>query len=164
MLTSQADQPGILSGSVARPFLSTRSASPSLDGLHGSRAVLLADWLHRTPIHVMTHRILPSTGHEVAGAACINPKRSRQRLRLSSGPQQGQKRVPDPDLQRQQGIAYLVRQDSRGLGQERLQGCCMRHIPLPRGFFYSRTHAGEPAIGAYRLESLTKRDHVERDR
>src|SRR5215218_4705824 len=93
MLTAQADQPGILSGSVAHPFLSTRSASPSLNGLHGSRAVLLADRLHRSPIQVMAHRILPGAGN----------------------------------------LTHLVRQDSRGLGQERPQGCRMRHVPLPRG-------------------------------
>src|SRR3954453_18076307 len=34
MLTAQAGQPGILSGSVAHPFLSTRSALPSLNSLH----------------------------------------------------------------------------------------------------------------------------------
>jgi hypothetical protein len=133
MLTAQADQPGILSGSVAHPFLSTRSASPSLNGFQGSRAVLLADRLHGPPIQAMAHRTLPSTGHEVAHAARVGSKRSRQRLRLSPGPQQGQERVPDPDLQRQQGIANLVRQDSRGLGQERPQGRRMRHVPLPRG-------------------------------
>ena len=133
MLTWQAEQPGILSGSVAHPFLSTRSASPSLDGLHGSRAVLLADRLHRTPIQVVAHRILPSTGHEVPRAARVSPKRSRQSFWLSPRPQHGQERIPDPDLQREQGITHLVRQDSRGLGQERPQGCRMRHVPLPRG-------------------------------
>src|SRR5215207_8951330 len=77
MLTAQADQPSALSGSVAHPFLSTRAASP-LNGLHGSRAVLLADRLHRTPLQVMAHRIRPSTGHEVPRAARVSPKRSRQ--------------------------------------------------------------------------------------
>src|SRR3954471_9878913 len=83
MLTAQADQPGSSNGSVAHPFLSTRSASPTLNGLHGSRAVLLADRLHRSPIQVMAHRILPGTGHEVARAARVGSKRSRQRLWLS---------------------------------------------------------------------------------
>jgi hypothetical protein len=77
MLTGQAEQPGILSGSVAHPFLSTRSASPSLNGLHGSRAVLLADRLDRSPRQVVAHRIRPSTSHEVARAARVSPKRSR---------------------------------------------------------------------------------------
>src|SRR3954470_4171575 len=105
MLTAQADQPGSSNGSVAHPFLSTRSASPSLNGLQGSRAVLLADRLHGPPIQAMAHRTLPSTGHEVARAARVSPKRPRQSFRLGLGPEQGQERVPDPDLQRQQGIA-----------------------------------------------------------
>ena len=132
MLTAQADQPSALSGSVAHPFLSTRAASP-LKGLRGSRAVLLADRLHRSPLQVMAHRILPSTGHEVPRAARVSPKRSRQSFWLSPRPQQGQERIPDPDLQREQGITHLVRQDSRGLGQERPQSCRMRYVPLPRG-------------------------------
>jgi len=81
----------------------------------------------------MTHRILPSTGHEVACATRVCPKRSYQSFWLSPRPQQGQERIPDPDLQREQRITHLVRQDSRGLGQERPQGCRMRHVPLPRG-------------------------------
>src|SRR3954469_23038229 len=47
-------------------------------------------------------------------------------------PQQGQEGVPNPNLQGQQRIAHLVRQNSRWLGQERPQGCCMCHVPLPR--------------------------------
>ena len=124
---------GKLSGRITDSLLRSRPASPSLNGLHGSRAVLLADRLDRSPIQVMAHRILPSTGHEVARAARVGSKRPRQRLRLSPRPQQGQERVPDPNLQRQQGITHLVRQDSRGLGQERPQGRRMRHVPLPRG-------------------------------
>ena len=34
-------------------------ASPPLNGLQGSRAVLLADRLDHSPIQVMAHRILP---------------------------------------------------------------------------------------------------------
>jgi hypothetical protein len=33
----------------------------------------------------------------------------------------------------------LVRQDSRGLGQERPQGRRMRHVPLPRGNWHIRS-------------------------
>ena len=69
---------GILSASVVHRFLSTRSASPSLNGLHGSCAVLLADRLHGPPLQVVAHRILPSTGHEVPRAARVSSKRSRQ--------------------------------------------------------------------------------------
>ena len=100
---------GKLSGRIANSLLRSRPASPSLNGLHGSRAVLLADRLNSSSIQVMAHRILPSTGHEVARAARVSPKRSRQRFRLSPRPQQGQERVPDPNLQRQQRIAHLVR-------------------------------------------------------
>jgi hypothetical protein len=124
---------GKLSGRIIDFLLRSRPAAPSLNGLHGSRAVLLADRLDRSPVQVMAHRILPSTGHEVARAARVSPKRSRQSFWLSSRPQQGQERIPDPDLQREQGITHLVRQDSRGLGQERPQGCRMRYVPLPRG-------------------------------
>ena len=105
MLTSRTDQPGILSGSVAHPFLSTRSASP-LNGLQGSRAVLFADRLDRSSIQVMAHCILPGTGHEVAHAARVGSKRSRQRLRLRLRPEQRHERVPDADLQRQQRMKY----------------------------------------------------------
>ena len=108
-------------------------ASPALNSLQGSRTVLLADRLDRSPIQVMAHRILPSTGHEVARTARVSPKRSRQRLRLGPRPQQGQECVPDPNPQRQQGITHLVRQDSRRLRQEGPQGRCMRHIPPSRG-------------------------------
>src|SRR3954464_7205767 len=58
MLTAQADQPGILSGSVAHPFLSTRSAPPSLNGFQGSRAVLLADRLHGPPIQAVALHLI----------------------------------------------------------------------------------------------------------
>ena len=133
MLTSRTDQPGILSGSVAHPFLFTRSASPSLNGLHGSCAVLLADRLHRTPIQIMAHRVLPCTGHEVPRAARVSPKCSRQSFWLSPRPQQGQERIPDANLQRQQRITHPVRQDSRGLGHERPQGRRVRYVPLSRG-------------------------------
>src|SRR3954471_21757027 len=92
MLTAQADQPGILSASVAHPFLSTRSAS-SLNGLHGSRAVLLADRLHRAAVQVVAPRILSGTGHEVTRAA-RNPKRPHQAIQLDPGPRQRQQRVP----------------------------------------------------------------------
>src|SRR3954454_1268150 len=126
-------RPGKLSGRITDCLLRSRPASPSLNGFHGSRAVLLADQLDRSRLQVMAHRILPSTGHEVARAARVGSKRPRQRLRLSPRPQQGQERVPDPNLQRQQRIADLVRQNSRGLGQERPQGRRMRHVPLPRG-------------------------------
>src|SRR3954470_17534577 len=98
---------GKLSGRITYSLLRSRPASLSLNGLHGSRAVLLADRLDRAPLQVMAHGILPSTGHEVPGAARVAPKRPRQRLRLSPEPQQGQERIPDPDLQRQQGITPL---------------------------------------------------------
>ncbi len=124
---------GELSGSLAYPSLCRGPASSPLDGLQGSRAVLLADRLHRTPIQIMAHRVLPCTGHEVPRAARVGSKCSRQSFWLSPGPQQGQERISDPDLQRQQGITNLVRQDSRGLGQERPQGCRMRYVPLSRG-------------------------------
>ena len=73
-------------------------ASPPLNGFQGSRAVLLADRLDRPPIQVMAHRILPSTGQKVTCAARVSSKRPRQGIRLSSRPEQGEKRVPDPDL------------------------------------------------------------------
>ena len=76
--------------------------------------MLLADRLHSSPIQVVAHRTLPGTGHEIARAARVSPKRSRQRFRLSPGTQQGEERVLDANPQRQQGIARLVRQDSRG--------------------------------------------------
>ena len=91
---------GNLSGRSTDCLLRSRPAAPPLNGLHGSRAVLLADRLNSSSIQVMAHRILPRTGHEVARAARVRPKRSRQRLRLSLGPQQRQECVPDPNLQR----------------------------------------------------------------
>jgi hypothetical protein len=111
----------------------SRPVSPTLNGFHRSRAVLLADRLDRSPIQVMAHRILPRTGHEVPRAARVSPKRSRQRLRLRPRPQQGHERVPDANPQWQQRVTNLLRQDSRGLAQERPQGCRMRYVPLPRG-------------------------------
>ena len=68
---------GKLSGRITDCLLRSRPASPSLNGLHGSRAVLLADRLNRSPLQVMAHRILSSTGHEVARAARVSPKGSR---------------------------------------------------------------------------------------
>src|SRR3954447_11654633 len=111
MLTAQADQPGSSNGSVAHPFLSTRSASPSLNSLHGSRAVLLADRLHPAPIQARTHRILPGTGHEVGRTARVGSKRSRQRLWLSRSAKQAEEGVPAANLQGQQRMAHLVQQD-----------------------------------------------------
>ena len=122
-----------LSGRITDSLLRSRPASPSLkaftapvrcSSLTGSTARPSRSWRIAS---------FPSTGHEVARAARVSSKRPRQRLRLSPRPQQGQERVPDPNLQRQQGITHLLRQDSRGLGQERPQGRRMRHVPLPRG-------------------------------
>src|SRR3954464_15549996 len=53
---------GNLSGRITDSLLRSRPASPSLNGLHGSRAVLLADRLNSSPIQVMAHRIL-CAGH-----------------------------------------------------------------------------------------------------
>jgi len=64
-------------GSVAHLFSHNRTIPSSLDGLHRSGAVLLADRLDRSSIQVMAHRILPRTGHEVPRAARVSPKRSR---------------------------------------------------------------------------------------
>src|SRR3954454_271972 len=68
---------GNLSGRITDCLLRSRPAAPSLNGLRGSRAVLLADRLDRSPLQVMAHRILPRTGHEVARAARVSPKRPR---------------------------------------------------------------------------------------
>jgi hypothetical protein len=68
---------GNLSGSVSHPSLRSRAASSPLNGLQSARAVLLADRLHRSPVQVMAHRILPGTGHEVPRAARVSPKCSR---------------------------------------------------------------------------------------
>jgi hypothetical protein len=118
---------------LGRRSSGSRPVSPALNGLHRSRAVLLADRLHGSPLQVMAHRIFPGACHEVARAARVSPKRSRQRFWFSPGPQQSQECVPDPNPQRQKRIAHLVRQDSWGLGQERPQGRRMRHVPLPCG-------------------------------
>jgi hypothetical protein len=120
---------GELSGSVAHLSLSCGSASPPLNSLQRSRAVLLADRLHGSPLQVMAHRILPGTGHEVPCEALALTPPAQPR----PGPQQSQECIPDPNPQRQQRIANLVWQDSRRLDQERPQDGCMRHVPLPRG-------------------------------
>src|SRR3954447_10871687 len=47
---------------------------PPLNGLQGFRAMLLAARLHGSPIQVIAHCILSSTGHQIPRAAVIAAK------------------------------------------------------------------------------------------
>ncbi len=68
---------GELRVSFDRRLLRGRPASPLLDGLQSSRAVLLTDRLDRLAIQVMAYRILAGAGHEVPCAARVSPKHPR---------------------------------------------------------------------------------------